>query len=105
MNWPFVSRKAWEVRGELVEALRDQIAELKAQNEQLKALFDKSSQFEVVEQEGETVKLRSKPFAFTGGRSASSRSARHARSDETVPVPADSVQALEQRVLKAGGKP
>jgi hypothetical protein len=104
MNWPLVSRRAWEVRGELVEALRAQVAELKAQNDQLKDLFDKTSQFEVVEQEGETVKLKSKPVVIGAGRAAASRSGRQQREEATIPEPADSVKALERRVSEAGGK-
>lgn len=103
MNWPFVSRKAWEVRGELVEALRAQIAIQKAQIEQLKGLFDKTSQFEITEQTEETVTLRSKAPVMPSGR-AGWRARSAERSDRTVPAPADSVQALERRVAEAGGK-
>ena len=111
MNWPFVSRRAWQVRGELVAAkdllidmLRAELETQKRQNEELKALFNKTSQFEVVEQKDETVTLRAKTLPEQAGR-AGWRARSAARSDATVPVPADSVEALERRVVEAGGKP
>lgn len=103
MTWPFVSRKAWEIRGELVLALRAQIVLLTAQNEQLKQLFDKTSAFEITEQTDETVTLRSKQPVIANGR-AGWRARAAERSDRTIPAPADSVEALERRVAEAGGK-
>ena len=103
MKWPFVSRQAWEVRGELIDVLREQIATQKAQIEQLKQLFDKTSQFEITEQTEETVTLRSKAPVMPAGR-AGGRARSAERSDRTVPAPADSVEALERRVAEAGGK-
>jgi hypothetical protein len=103
MNWPWVSRKAWEVRGELVDVLREQVATQKAQLEQLKQLFDKTSQFEITEQTEETVTLRSKAPVMPSGR-AGWRARSAERSDKTVPAPADSVEALQRRVAEAGGK-
>lgn len=103
MTWPFVSRKAWEVRGELVESLRALLKVREEQLEQVKQLFDKTSAFEITEQTDETVTLRSKHPEITHGR-AGWRARAAERSDKTIPAPADSVEALERRVAEAGGK-
>jgi hypothetical protein len=103
VKWPWVSRYRLEASQELVESLRETNALYKAQIEQLKQLFDKTSQFEITEQTEETVTLRSKAPVMPAGR-AGWRARSAERSDRTVPAPADSVEALERRVAAAGGK-
>lgn len=99
MNWPFRNAK-----DELIETQRAMIEMLARQNEELKALFNMKSNFEVVDQteQGVTLKMKETKAGAMGvaGRGGF-RSRLVAGEAKTVPVPSDSVQALEQRVAAA----
>lgn len=92
-------------KDELIALQRETIASLRQQNDELKALFNKTSQFEVVEQTEQGVTLKMKAVAATGSMLPSGRAGFRSRvaagEAKTVPVPNDSVRALEQRVAKA----
>lgn len=100
MKWPFRSYK-----DELIATQTDLIAMLQRQNDELKALFDMRSNFEIVDQTEQGVTLKMKPLA--GGLQtqipgrAGFRGRVAAGEAKTVPVPNDSVRALEKRVAEA----
>ena len=109
MKLPWVSRGHYEglianleARAELIKAQNELIATYKQQIEELKALFNKSSNFEVVDQKEDRITLKAKPLLQPTGRGGF-RAQRAARESQTVPVPSDSVQALEKRVVEQGG--
>lgn len=105
MKLPIVSREAYAqallraVNAErTVEHLEDRILEQERQIAELKALFSKTSQFEVVKQDEQTVTLKSKPVDIPGR--GGWRGRRAAQEQSTTPVPADSMAALNQRIQK-----
>lgn len=88
---------------ELIAVQKQRIGDLEQQNIELKALFGKTSNFEVVEQGTDGVKLKMKAATpmVTGrggwrGKQASAEA-------KTIPQPADSLAALERRVVESGG--
>jgi hypothetical protein len=96
-----------EILHELCAVQKDRITDLLRQNEELKALFSKTSNFEVVKQEDKQITLKIKEAQGAQQVAAHTRSGwrgkRAANEATTVPVPADSMQALEKRVAEAKG--
>lgn len=102
----FGRSKIIEAQNELLRKLCDEkdkrIALLEKQNVELKALFDKTSQFEVVEQNEQTLTLKMKPVqAPSGTVRGGFRAKRSAAEEQTHSTENDSVAQLEKRA--AGG--
>jgi hypothetical protein len=104
MNW-FAQRRVIEVQNELLRKLVDEkdkrIALLERQNAELKALFDKTSQFEVVEQGEDRLTLKMKPLQPAAPGRSGFRARRSKREEQTHSTPNDSVAALEKRAQEA----
>lgn len=92
-------------QAELIATQRELIDVQQRQIEELKALFNMKSNFEIVEQTEQGVTLKMKATVATGGTvnpgRAGFRSRVAAGEAKTIPVPNDSVRALKQRVAKA----
>lgn len=106
MKLPWVSRAHFECLSEQLDLQRELIETLRQQNAELKALFSKTSQFEVVEQDSDGVKLKMKsgPSLLAGTGRGGFRSQRIAGEAQTKPAPADSAEALNRRVAAAKTK-
>lgn len=112
-RWLIVPRGTFETAlareraatNELIAAQRELIERLKHENESVTALFNMKSNFEVIDTQVDKVTLKLKPQAsnVAAGR-AGFRGARVAQESRTQPPVGDSVQDLERRVAREGGK-
>lgn len=110
MNWwPFVSRACFDLlkqvsdsRMEIVQAQNEHIKLLNAQILELKGLFNRTTNFEIVEQSESGVKLKMKEVKApaVAGRGAW-RARRAVAEAQTREKPQDSYAAPEARVAEA----
>ena len=101
VKWPFVPRKLCDTQQAMIDLQKRVIEDLRAQNTELMALFNKTSQFEIANQSEQGVTLKLKPIAAPTNLRGGWRARRTAEEEKTQPAPADSVQALERRVAEA----
>jgi hypothetical protein len=104
MKFPLVSLSRYELVVRLLDTQQALIDTLRKQNEELKALFNKASNFDIIDNEEGVLQLKLKPVApptvsLQNGR-AGFRARVTAGEARTKPQPADSVAALEKRVAE-----
>jgi len=90
-------RKLCDEKDNRIADLQAHVVLLEKQSVELKALFSKTSQFEIVEQDADTVRLRAKPLQSGSGSRSGWRSKRAASEAQTHSTVNDSVAALEKR--------
>lgn len=98
---PFVSRRLCDAQQVTIELQKRVIEDLRTQNAELKALFNKTSQFEIAAQGEQGVTLKLKAVTAPSNSRGGWRGRRAAAEEQTQPAPADSVAALERRVAEA----